>query len=328
MILAGDIGGTKTVLALFQAEEGDFRQVASDTFSSQAHPTFEGILQEFLAAQKGPKLEVGVFGVAGAVIDGRSKTTNLPWTLEETSLAATIVAPRVKLLNDLEAAAYGVLFMRDDELFVLLPGTLPRNRGNVAVIAAGTGLGEAFLVWDGQHHHPLASEGGHADFAARNDLEIELLKFLRQRFDGHVSYERVLSGPGFRNIYEFYRDTGRYPEPAWLAERTAAGNANAEITQAAIEKREPLAVAALDLFCEIYGAEAGNMALKVVATGGVYVAGGIAPKLIPGFNVEAFQRGFCDKGRFSAMMKSVPVSIVTNPRVPLIGAARFGLRLL
>ncbi len=216
--------------------------------------------------------------------------------------------------------------MLDDELFVLSPGTLPRNRGNVAVIAAGTGLGEAFLVWDGQHHHPVASEGGHADFAARNDLEIELLKFLRERF-GHVSYERVLSGPGFLNIYEFYRDTGRYPEPAWLAERITAGNANAEITQAAIEKREPLAVATLDLFCEIYGAEAGNMALKVVATGGVYVAGGIAPKLLPGFNVEAFQRGFCDKGRFSAMLKTLPVSIVTNPRVPLIGAARFGLRL-
>jgi glucokinase len=326
MILAGDIGGTKTVLALFRDEGGQLREVASDTFPSQAHSTFDGILREFLSRQKIDSLESGVFGVAGAVIDGRSRTTNLPWTLDERTLAKTIGAPRVKLLNDLEAAAYGVLFLRDDELFTISAGALPRNSGNVAVIAAGTGLGEAFLYWDGGQHHPLASEGGHADFAARTDLEIDLLKYLRQRLGGHVSYERVLSGPGFLNIYEFLRDTGRHAEPPWLAERIAAGNPNEAISAAAIELKEPLAAATLEMFCEAYGAEAGNLALKVVATGGVYVAGGIAPKLLPGFHVEAFLRGFYDKGRFAGMMKSLCVSIVTNPRVPLIGAAHYGLR--
>ena len=307
MILAGDIGGTKTALALFQDSGGEFSEIASATFSSRSHPTFDGLLNEFLTAQNSPQVRIGVFGVAGAVIDGVCRTTNLPWLLDEQVLAKSLGADRVKLLNDLEAAAYGVLFMRDEELHVLSAGTMPRNKGHVAVIAAGTGLGEAFLYWDGRQHHPLASEGGHADFAPRTDLEIELLKHLQKKVGGHVSYERVLSGPGFWNIYEFLRDTGRFAEPQWLSEQIAAGEPNVAVAHAAIDRGDPLSAAALEMFCELYGAEAGNLALKVVATGGVYVAGGIAPKLLPGFHVAAFLRGFRDKGRFQSMMESLNV---------------------
>jgi glucokinase len=197
----------------------------------------------------------------------------------------------------------------------------------VAVIAAGTGLGEAMLYWDGQHHHPLASEGGHADFAPQTDQEIELLKYLRAKCGGHVSYERVLSGPGFSNVYTFLRDRGYYPEPPWLAEKLQGGNPNVIITQLGLAGEDPLCVATLDLFCTLYGAEAGNLALKCVAVGGVFVGGGIAPKILPALQKGGFLRGFTDKGRFSELVKSIEVSVALNPRAPLLGAAHFARRL-
>src|SRR5262245_17131582 len=210
MFVAGDIGGTKTVVALFEESGGSLSLVRDDTFKSRDHKSLEEILGKFL---KGEKLRSGCFGVAGAVIEGKAHTTNLPWELDEQVLAQAIGAPRVKLLNDLEAAAYGMLHLSVDELCVLNRASQPGRRGHAAVISAGTGLGEAIVCWDGQRYIPMASEGGHADFAPRSDQEIELLRYLREKVGGRVSFERVLSGPGFYDLYCFLRDSGHAAEP-------------------------------------------------------------------------------------------------------------------
>lgn len=233
----------------------------------------------------------------------------------------------MKLLNDLEATAYGMLHLSSDELCVLNRGTRPGRRGHAAVIAAGTGLGEAMLYWDGHRHHPLASEGGHADFAPRTDQEIELLRYLRAKVGGHVSLERVLSGPGFYHVYCFLRDSGYAPEPPSLAEKLRVADPNPVITQIGLAGEDPLCVATLELFSTLYGAEAGNLALKCVATGGVFVGGGIAPKILPALQGGSFLRGFTYKGRFSEFMNSIEVSVALNPETPLIGAAHYGLQL-
>jgi glucokinase len=327
MILAGDIGGTKTVLALFQPDGETLTPVRDATFPSRQHATFEEILTTFLEGSPGARPEVACFGVAGAVMDGRVQTTNLPWTLEEEALASSIGARKATLLNDLEAAAYGTLHLSLEEKHVLNPGTSRRKRGNIAVIAAGTGLGEAILFYDGQKYQPIASEGGHADFAPQSDLEIELQKYLRQKFGGHVSYERVLSGPGFFNVYSFFRDSGHAPEPEWLGEKLRAGDPSAVVAATGLAGQDENCVATLDLFSTIYGAEAGNLALKALAVGGVFVAGGIAPKLLPALTRnDAFLRGFFAKGRFTDLMKNLHVSVALNPRAPLIGAAYYALQ--
>ncbi len=327
MILAGDIGGTKTVLGLFEESGGALTLVRDGTFPSRDYGSLEEILSQLLKDERELALRAGCFGVAGAVIDGKARTTNLPWQLDEEALAVAIRAPRVKLLNDLEAAAYGTLHLKPEEISPLQQGVRSKHRGNVAVIAAGTGLGEAMLFWDGARHHPIASEGGHADFAPRTDQEIELLRYLRAKFDGHVSYERVLSGPGFYNVYSFLRDRGHAPEPAWLKERLMGGDPSAAITQLALAGEDPLCMATLDLFAAIYGAEAGNLALKCVAVGGVYVGGGIAPKILQKLQDGTFLRAFTEKGRFSELMRSIEVNVALNPRAPLIGAAYYALRL-
>jgi glucokinase len=327
MILAGDIGGTKTVLALFEQAGNELRQLRDATFVSREHRSLEDLLSQFLQEEPSAALQAGCLGVAGPVIEGKCRTTNLPWTLEETALARAIGAPRVKLLNDLEAAAYGMLYLQPEEFSILNPGVQAQHRGNIAVIAAGTGLGEAMLYWDGVQHYPIASEGGHSDFAPRTDQEIELLRYLRAKLGGRVSYERVLSGPGFYDIYLFLRDSGYAVEPPWLAERLKSGDPNATITQIGLAGEEPLCVATLELFCSIYGAEAGNLALKYLAVGGVFVGGGIAPKILPALQRGSFMRSFTDKGRFSDLLKNIEVSVALNPRAPLLGAAHFALRL-
>jgi len=257
------------------------------------------------------------------VIDGTCETTNLPWILNEGELAGMIGAPRVKLLNDLEGTAYGMLHLPKSDLVVLNEGRRPRRRGNIAVIAAGTGLGEAYLYWDGGRHRPIATEGGHSDFAPRTDEEVELLRHLRQKLGGRVSYERVLSGPGLYEIYQFLRETGRQQEPSRLAERIAAGDPSATISQVAAESGEPICLATMNLFCELYGAEAGNMALRALTYGGIYVGGGIAPKNLAFLGNGSFMRGFTDKGRFSDLMRTLDVCVSTNPRAALLGAAYF-----
>ncbi|MFQ5931796.1 MAG: glucokinase [Nitrospiraceae bacterium] len=326
MILAGDIGGTKTVLALFQEAGGGLRQLRDETFPSRRHRSLENILAKFLKGERRLPLRGACFGAAGPVINGRCRTTNLPWSLDESHLARAIGVPRVKLLNDLEAAAFGMLYLGPDELSVLNPGGREKHQGNIAVIAAGTGLGEAMLYWDGAQHHPIASEGGHVDFAPRTDQEMELLRYLGGMIGGRVSYERVLSGPGLYSIYRFLRDSGHAPEPPWLTEKLKSGDPSATVSQLGVAGKDPLCVSTLDLFCSLYGAEAGNLALKCMAVGGVFVGGGIAPKVLPALRKGSFMQSFTDKGRFSELLKSIEVSVALNPRAPLVGAAHFALR--
>jgi glucokinase len=327
MIVAGDVGGTKTALALFAEEGGGLRRVREAVFHSQEHGALEEILAAFLRGGAGGPLTAGCFGVPGVVLDGKVTTTNLPWTAEEQGLARALGVPRVKLLNDLEATAYGMLYLGPGELAALNPHAGARRPGNVAVIAAGTGLGEAMLYWDGRHHHPLASEGGHADFAPRTDAEVELLRYLRARH-GHVSYERVLSGPGLYNIFCFLRDTGAgTPGAALAAALAAAEDHSAVVSQFGLSGADALAAAALEMFATLYGAEAGNLALKCVAVGGVFVGGGIAPKVLPALQSGAFLKGFVEKGRFHTFLDTIPVHVALNAGAGLLGAAHYALRL-
>ena len=326
-ILVGDIGGTKTVVTLLKNTGDGLEEIRESVFSSQEHRALEEILDKFFREAKTPPIQAACFGIAGAVIDGKSNPTNLPWHLDEKEIAKTLGVPRTRLINDLEAAAYGMLHLKDDELYELNRGTGPGRKGNVAVLAAGTGLGEAMLFWDGRRHHVIASEGGHADFAPRTDEEIELLKYLRKKYDGHVSYERVLSGPGFFNVYCFLRDSGFAPEPDWMTERLEAGDPSVVVTKAGLEDKDPLSVRTLELFSNIYGAEASNLALKCVAMGGVYIGGGIAPKILPALSAGHFMNGYRDKGRFTELVESMHVCVALNPRTPLIGAAYYALDL-
>jgi glucokinase len=326
MILAGDIGGTKTVLALFERSADGLRECASETFASAEHGSLEEILALLFEKHGRPPVEAACFGVAGAVIDGRASTTNLPWReLDERTLARSLDTPRVILLNDLEAAAYGMLVLREDEFVELDRGARAEPRGNAAVIAAGTGLGEAQLFWNGEFHQAVAGEGGHADFAPRTDEEFELLRFLRAELGGRVSWERVLSGPGLHAIYRYTRSCSG-PEPEWLAERLRGEDPSAVISEVGLGDRDPVCRRALELFVSIYGAEAGNMALRVLAVGGVFVAGGIAPRILPALRSGAFLEAFRDKGRFSELLRGVPVRVATNPRAPLLGAAHHAAR--
>ena len=326
-ILAGDLGGTKTLLALYHAKGDRFALLRDETYPSRGHHSFEEILEAFLAVGRPETIDAACFDVAGPVVEGRVKTTNLPWLLDERALATKLGTPRVKLLNDLEATAYGMLHLPAADLACLHPGASPVRPGHIAVIAAGTGLGEAYLFWDGKDHHPIASEGGHADFAPRTDVEVGLLRWLREKIGGHVSYERVLSGPGLFSVYAYLRDSGAAPESEALkAELQTGGDASAAVSRAALERNDALASRALDLFCELYGAEAGNMALRCLTSGGVYLGGGIAPKILPALQ-RGFAKGYLDKGRFEGWLREVPVFVSLEPRTALLGAAHYALRL-
>jgi glucokinase len=327
MIIAGDIGGTKTVIALYERTTEGLRQSAERVFASADYGSLEAVLGEFLSSQGAVHLENACFGLPGVVIEGRVHTTNLTWEVSESALQAALKC-RVKLLNDLQTTAFGVRYLAPSELEVLNHGVSPRHKGNVAVIAAGTGLGEAFLCFDGSQHHPMASEGGHSDFAPRNEREIELLRYLQKRFGNHISNERVLSGPGFYNIYCFLRDTGFAPEPQWLHDQLAAGgDHSAIISEAGLAGKSPLCEETLEIFAELYGAEAGNVALRCLAVGGVFVAGGIAPKLIKVLRNGKFMQAFVDKGRMNGVLREIEVSVALNPHAPLIGAAHFALNM-
>ncbi len=343
MILAGDIGGTKTNLALYEWTTERTEPIRLETFHSRDYTSLEEILHEFLASPAPPaaqdrpetaesgsahdgqqpaepiKLAAACFGIAGPVIDNRSQTTNLPWIIEGSSIAKKFAIPRVQLLNDLESTAYGILLLRPDELETLNPGVPPKKRQVLALIAAGTGLGEAILFWDGSSYRPMPSEGGHTDFAPNNDNEIELLRYLRSQYL-HVSYERLLSGPGLHAIYEYLRDTKKN-EPTWLAEKIKAGNPPVEISEAGLKGQAEIAKQALDLFASIYGAEAGNLALKALALDGVYIGGGIAPKLIEKLQDGTFMKAFTNKGRYKRLMANIPVKVVMNQHAALLGAA-------
>ena len=321
MILAGDIGGTKTVLALFQDMAGNLHLLRDATYASQDYASLEEIIEPFLAQEAGLHLQAACFGVAGPVVEGKSTTTNLPWSMTETELAETIGRAPVRLLNDLEAAAYGMLILPPESFALLNPGAASPPRGNIAVIAAGTGLGEAILHWDGQQFHVIATEGGHTSFAPQTEPEIALLHYLQEMHGGHVSYERILSGPGLVNLYTFLRLYRGQPEPDWLTQALQAEDPGPVISRHGIAGDDAVCVETLDWFASIYGAEASNLALKCMGIGGVLIGGGIAPQLLPVLQNGSFMRGFVAKGRFADFLRAIEVKVALNPRAPLLGAA-------
>jgi glucokinase len=319
MILAGDIGGTNARLAYFQSQNGDLRLVSERVFPSREHAEFGEIVGKFLH-DSGARPEAACFGIAGPVRNGRVETSNLPWIIEQARLADQFHLPSTLLINDLEAIAWGITALGSADLVALNQGS-GSARGNQAVVAPGTGLGEAGLYWDGNRHHVFACEGGHADFAPRSDLQVKLLQYLAARF-GHVSYERILSGPGLVNVYEFLRDSIHEKESPALAEAMQTGDPAAAISRAALNRSDELALKALDLFVSVYGAEASNLALKAMSTGGLFLAGGISPKILAKLKEPIFMQSFLDKGRMKALVEAMPVQVVVNEKVGLLGAAR------
>ncbi len=343
MILAGDIGGTKINLALYEWDKERVDPIREDTVWTADYESLEEVLTEFLEEPSATEsdsddlsdenddspanppsasspLTTACFGVPGPVLNNTCRTTNIPWTIEGDKLAEFLHIPHVRLLNDLEATAYGLPLLEPDEIEDLNPNApSPPPDGTRALLAAGTGLGESLIVWTGKDYQICPSEGGHVDFAPNNDLEIDLLRYLRTSYL-HVSYERVLSGPGLHLIYQFLRDTQKN-EPTWFAEKLPTGDPATLIAEAGLEGKPDICKNALQLFVSIYGAEAGNMALKALAMGGVYIGGGIAPKILPAFQDGTFMKAFLAKGRYKRLLGKIPVRVILNPHTALLGAA-------
>jgi glucokinase len=319
MILAGDIGGTNARLAYFLPQNGALKLISERVFPSREHSGLDEIVTRFIS-DSGTQPEMACFGIAGPVRDGRVETSNLPWVIEQSRLATQIHLKTALLINDLEANAWGIAALREADL-VALNLINGQPTGNQAVIAPGTGLGEAGLFWDGRQHHVFACEGGHTDFAPQGELQVELLRFLEARF-GHVSYERILSGPGLVNAYEFLRYTGKAKESPELADEMKNGDAAATISRAALDGSDQLAEDALDLWVSVYGAEAGNLALKAMATGGIFLGGGISPKILPKLTGPLFMQAFLNKGRMRPLLEGIRVQVITNDKTALLGAAR------
>lgn len=328
MLLAADIGGTKTRLAVFSSVAELRTPLLEKTFPSTRYSSLEALVQEFLAQPNVPAIQQASFGVAGPVLDGSAKVTNLPWTMNEEKLQQALRIPSVCLLNDLSAMAHAIPLLEMTDLRMLNEGK-PEKHGTLAVIAPGTGLGEAFLLWDGCAYQSYPSEGGHADFAPTDPTQIELLSYLLKQYE-HVSYEQVISGHGIPHIYNFLKQTGSYSEPAALAAQFAETDDPAPVIVEAALSQEvgcEICVAALKLFAAILGAETGNLVLKVLATGGVYIGGGIPPRILSYLESEDFMKAFRNKGRFSDMLSRIPVHAILNPDVALIGAAAHGFGL-
>jgi len=322
MILAGDIGATHSRVAAFRAEGNKFPLVVEKIYDSQEHSGLADIVGNFVRSE-GIPAQSGCFAVAGPVRGGKAKISNLPWTtIDSKELAQELNLKNVSLINDLEAYAYGLDSLEPQDFVTLNPGSEDAE-GNTAVISAGTGLGEAGLLWDGFRQHPFACEGGHTDFAPRNELQIELLKYLLTRYKT-VSYERVLAGPGIKNVYDFLRDTKRLEEPDWLREQiSATKDPPALISQLALEKKAPICELTMQIFVSVYGAEAGNCALKFMSLGGMFIGGSIAAKNVPLMKAPEFLEAFFDKGRMRGLLQDVPVKIVLNDDAGLLGAARY-----
>lgn len=322
MILAGDVGGTNTRLAVFAMDAMGSQPMAEATVASQSYASLGDIVQPFLSTY-GSNVRFACFGVAGPVQQGHSRAVNLPWEVDAQQLARQTGLDRVWLLNDLEATAYGVTELRPQDTVTLNPGA-PNAEGNAAIIAAGTGLGEAGLYRHEGQYWPFATEGGHTSFAPGNEVHIALLRHLQQRFS-HVSWERVVSGPGLYNIYTFLRDTGRGQELPWVTEEMHQQDPAAVISGAALTGQCALCVHALSIFVELYGAEAGNLALKVMATAGVFIGGGIAPKILAQLREPVFMQAFTAKGRLQSVLEAVPVHVILNDKTALYGAARYAM---
>ncbi len=318
MILAGDIGGTKTLLALYEPDDGQLNQVVRKHYPSADYADFSDLLSTFLHDTNPQQLEAAALGVAGPVIDQRCVTTNLPWVISTAELQQSLQIDKAFLLNDLQATAYGMLHLPSDDFFCLNKGR--KATGNVAVIAAGTGLGEAILFHEGEDRwHPIPTEGGHCEFGPQNALQDRLLQWLRDRYPEHVSIERILSGPGISNLYQFLLQE---KQATPVGDHSPLPDAK-EINELAFKKNDPIAREALVLFTEIYGAEAGNLALKSFSRGGVFIGGGIAPKILPLLRDGHFMRGFSKKGRFGPVLQDMPVNVSLNELTGLLGAAWF-----
>jgi glucokinase len=324
LFLTGDIGGTKTRLALVKVNGNHVEILREHSYASQRHDAFATLLDDFLSS--GDIVADVAFGIAGLVQDGVAQATNLPWRIDAAALCQRFGFLRCHLLNDLEATAYGLPALCDADFFTLHAGS-PDARGNAAVIAAGTGLGEAGLYWDGLSHRPFATEGGHATFSPRNALEFSLLNYLQQRHHqqsrGHVSWERVVSGMGLLDLYAFLLDYRQASTPAWLADAMRGADMAAAISAAALAGSDAVCVETMQLFVNLYGAEAGNLALKVMSRGGLYIGGGIAPKILPLLQKGAFLDTFLDKGRRRPLLEAMTVKVILNDRAALYGPALF-----
>lgn len=326
MLLAADIGGTKTVLALFTAADGPHKPISETRFNSTKYESLATIVEEFLN-QTGVWPDIATFGVAGPVRDEIVRVTNLPWVVDGEELRRVLKIDDVYLINDLEAIAYSIPALNKDDLEMVKSGNR-QSDGPIAVIAPGTGLGEAFLFWDGNRYRPIPSEGGHTDFAPATPLELELLTYLQPRL-GHVSYERVCSGIGIPNIYAFFRDMNIYEEPDWLKEKLEfADDPTPIIFRYAKEEIAEICEATLSLFLSILASEAGNLVLQVLATGGVFLGGGIPPRIVPELRGDTFLKAFIEKGRFTDFLMNVPVDVIMNSKAALFGAANHGLVML
>ena len=327
LVLAGDVGATKTLLGIFREHERNLTLVREGRYNTPLFPSLESICADFLAAGDETGIGAACFGVPGAVIAGVAVPSNIAWQVSDKAMSSALGGIKVGLLNDLGATAQGVIHLPESDSEVINPGASLLH-GNIAVIAAGTGLGEAaLLAGKGERYHLIASEGGHATFAPVGDEQIELLRYLEREFE-HVSWERVLSGPGQVNIYRFLRARSSEAEPEWLTSAIAAGDAARAISEAGLSGRDAVCAHAVEMFCAMYGAEAGNLALKVLALGGVFLCGGIAPQILPMLRQGGFMRGFTRKGRLATMLRQIEVRVVTNPNVALLGAAHSALAML
>lgn len=325
MILAGDVGGTNTRLAFFEIRDEQLQRISERTYPSRERSSLDDIVADFLSTEKIRAAAAGI-GIAGPVTDGVSHATNLPWVVDARRLAQRTGIPSVVLLNDLEANGYGIATLSPGDFAVLQEGA-SGAAGNAVIISPGTGLGEGVLYWDGKQHWPLPSEGGHASFAPEDEVQDDLLRYLRAQL-GHVSWERLISGPGLFHVYKFLRDTGADEEPAWLAQQLTGEDPSREISKAAMEGKSALCEKTLDLFVVLLAQECGNMALKVLAAGGVYLGGGIPPKILPKLKTPAFLKAFANKGRFRGVLEAMGVRVILNEYTALRGAARRASMLL
>jgi glucokinase len=326
MILAGDVGGTKVHLALFNFVGGRLRQMRDQKFPATEFSTLEAVVLEFLKFGPVDKKEIiaSCFGVPGPVRDGRLKLTNLPWTLDVRDLQKALGIEHIFLINDLEANGYGIPELAPEKVCTLHTGDASAV-GHRGLVAAGTGLGEALLIWDPhvRRHVPIPSEGGHCDFAPRNDREVALFNYLRKTLNGRVSFERVVSGLGIANVYAFLRDDQKMEEPQWLRDQMKTEDPNMVIGMRAADGSSPICVDTMQLFMSAYGAEAGNLALKVLAMGGIYLGGGIAPKMVNMMQQGPFMDAFLDKGRMKPLLETIPVRIILDDTCALLGAAAY-----
>jgi glucokinase len=329
MILAGDVGGTKVHLALYDFEDGHLHPIRDHKFPAADFAQLDDVVQRFLSEADGhPRVDpsqivAACFGCPGPVRDGRIKLTNLPWSLDARLLRDSLKIEHIFLLNDLEANGYGVPELSKEAIFVLHEGD-PSAVGHRGLVSAGTGLGEAIMIWDGKHSHlPIPSEGGHCDYAPGTDREVALLQYLRRELKGHVSFERVVSGIGIKNVYAFLKDDQKMEEPDWLRDRMATEDPNAVIGECAENGSSDICYETMQIFTAAYGAEAGNVALKVLAAGGMYLGGGIAPKILKTLQTGAFTQAFLDKGRLSPVLEAIPVRVILDDTCALLGTAAY-----